>query len=430
MRRASSGSGLWNHPDFLKLWAGQTVSLLGSSVTGLALPLTAVLLLDATPAQMGAVRAAQYLPFLLLGLFAGVWVDRLRRRPILILADTGRALLIGSVPVAALLGVLRMELLYAVALLTGVLTVFFDVAYLAYLPSLVPRGALTEGNSKLEVSRSLAGTVGPALAGTLTQLVAAPLVLAMDAASFAASATSLGLIRTREPEPVAPEHRRNTWREAGEGLRLVGGHPVLRTLAGQLATLQLAGGITEALLVLYQTRELGFTPALLGVTASVFNVVALLTSTVLRPVAERVGPRRILIGSLLLAGTGNVCIPLAGVAPALAVPLFLVRAVLHGVGSPVFNVASVGLRQVVTPERLQGRVSATIRFVGWGMLPMSALVGGLLAERLGLLPTLAVAAATSLSAFLWPLLQLPRVVVPLEASDDRSRKRSGSSAAT
>ena len=407
-------SGLWRHPDFLKLWAGQTVSLLGSSVTGLALPLTAVLVLSATPAQMGIIQATQHLPFLLLGLFAGVWVDRLRRRPILILADAGRALLIGAIPMAALLGSLRIELLYVVALLVGVLTVFFDVAYLAYVPSLVPRDSLTEGNSKLEVSRSFAGTVGPALAGTLVQLVTAPVALVVDAASFAVSAASLSRIRMPEPLPAAPAPGRSLWRGVGEGLRLVSGYPVLRALAGQLATIQLAGGINGALLVLYQTRELGFTPALLGAIVSASSVVALLTAVVLRPVAERLGQRRTLIASLLLLGAGNVCVPLAGVVPGVAVPLFLVRSVLHGIASPSFNVASVGLRQVVTPGRLQGRVSATIRFVGWGMLPIGALAGGLLGERLGVLPALTIATAISLVAFLWPLLHLPQVIVPIE----------------
>lgn len=407
--------GLWRHSDFLKLWAGQSLSLLGSSVTGLALPLTAVVVLDATPAQMGVMRTAEYLPFLLLGLVAGAWADRLRRRPILVFADAGRALLVGAVPVAALLGVLRIELLYAVALLVGVLTVFFDVAYLAYFPSLVPRDSLTEGNTKLQVSRSFAGATGPALAGALVQLVTAPMAMAIDEASFAASALAVGLIRMREPPPAAARGR-TVRREIGEGLRLVGGHAVLRALAGQLATVQLAGGINATLLVLYLTREVGFSPALLGTIASVSGAMALLTALGLRPVAERLGQRRTLLVSLLLTGVGNVCVPIMGAVPALAVPLFVTRSVLHGMASPAFNVTSVELRQVVTPERLQGRVSATIRFVGWGMLPISALAGGLLGERLGLLPALAVEAAISLSAFLWPLLQMPRVIAPIEPS--------------
>jgi MFS family permease len=319
-----------------------------------------------------------------------------------------------------LVGVLRIELLYVVALLVGVLAVFFDVAYLAYVPSLVPRDSLTEGNSKLEVSRSLAGTAGPALAGGLVQLVSAPVALVVDAASFAVSAAAVGLIRAPEPPPATWARGRSLWRDVGEGLRLVGGHPVLRALAGQLAVVQLAGGITTALLVLYQTRELGFTPALLGAIVSVSSVVALLTAIALRPVAERLGHRRTLIGSLLLTGIGNGCVPLAGVVPACAVPLLLARSVLQGMASPAFNVASVGLRQVVTPERLQGRASAMIRFVGWGMLPISALAGGLLGERLGLLPALTIAAALSLAAFLWPLLQLPRVSVPIEPVEGSS----------
>jgi len=408
------GRGLWNRPDFLKLWAGQTISLFGSSVTDLAFPLTAVMLLGATPFQMGVVHAAQYAPFLLLGLFAGVWVDRLRRRPLLIAADLGRALLLGSVPVAAILGVLRLEYLYVVAFTVGVLTVLFDVAYLAYVPTFVPRDALPDANGKLEASRSLAQTAGPALAGAVVQLTTAPVAMAVDAVSFVASAAAVGLIRTVESAPVALRSaggRVVGWSvrdDIGEGLRLTVRDPVLRALAGQIATLQLAGGINGALFVLFAIRELRLTPVALGVVTSVFGVVALLTSLVLGRVVTRFGERRTLVGSLLLTGMGNVCIPLAGLVPAGAVPLLLTRAAIHGIAGPAFNVASVSLRQRVVPDRLQGRVSATIRFVGWGMLPLSALAGGLLGERLGLLGALTVATCVSLTTFLWPLLVMPR----------------------
>lgn len=408
------GRGLWNRPDFLKLWAGQTISLFGSSVTDLAFPLTAVMLLGATPFQMGVVHAAQYAPFLLLGLFAGVWVDRLRRRPLLIAADLGRALLLGSVPVAAILGVLRLEYLYVVAFTVGVLTVLFDVAYLAYVPTFVPRDALPDANGKLEASRSLAQTAGPALAGAVVQLTTAPVAMAVDAVSFVASAAAVGLIRTVESAPVALRSaggRVVGWSvrdDIGEGLRLTVRDPVLRALAGQIATLQLAGGINGALFVLFAIRELRLTPVALGVVTSVFGVVAFLTSLVLGRVVTRFGERRTLVGSLLLTGMGNVCIPLAGLVPAGAVPLLLTRAAIHGISGPAFNVASVSLRQRVVPDRLQGRVSATIRFVGWGILPLSALAGGLLGERLGLLGALTVATCVSLTTFLWPLLVMPR----------------------
>jgi hypothetical protein len=247
----------------------------------------------------------------------------------------------------------------------------------------------------------------------------ASVALVIDAASFAVSAAAVSLIRAPEPTPAA-RLRRTLWRDIGEGLQLVGKHPVLRTLADQLATHYLAGGINDALLVLYATRELGIGPALLGAFASVFSAVSLLTALVLRRVVQRVGRRRTLIGSLLLLGIGNVGVPLAGVMTALAVPLLITRAVLHGIAAPSFNVPSVELRQVVTPERLQGRVSATIRFVGWGVQPISALVGGLLGERLGLLPALSIAAAVSMSACLWPLLQLPRVITPIEPTEGPS----------
>src|SRR5207249_2534720 len=185
--RGISFGGLWRHSEFVKLWAGHTISRFGSEISQLAIPLTAALVLNASPAQMGLLAAFQFAPFLLLSLLAGVWVDRLPRRPILIVADIGRALLLGSIPVAAVLNTLRIEQLYLVGILSGALTVFFDVADQSYIPVLVNREHLVEGNSKLEVSRSVAQITGPGVAGALVQLVTAPLAVAVDAASFVAS---------------------------------------------------------------------------------------------------------------------------------------------------------------------------------------------------------------------------------------------------
>src|SRR5262249_23335746 len=197
--------GLWSHHDFMRLWAGQTVSQLGSTVTREALPYTAILALGATPIQMGLLGAAGAAPLLLLGLLAGVWVDRLRRRPVMIAADLGRAVLLLSVPGAYLLGLLRIEQLYVVAALVGVLSVFFDVAYQAFLPSLVQREQIFEGNSKLGMSGSVAEIAGPPLGGTLVQLVGGPVTILLDALSFVFSARSLLRIRAPEPAPAAPE---------------------------------------------------------------------------------------------------------------------------------------------------------------------------------------------------------------------------------
>src|SRR5205807_7866820 len=198
-------TGLWNNPDFVKLWLGQTVSQFGSGITGIALPLTAVLVLAATPAQMGILGALDGIAVLVIGLLAGVWVDRVRRRPLLIATDLGRAFLLSTIPLAALLGVLRIGQLYVVAAMVGMLTILFNVAHSAFLPSLIPPESLVEANSKLGMSDSLAEIGGPATAGPLVQLISAPFALFFDALSFLFSACCVGLIHTPEPLPAALE---------------------------------------------------------------------------------------------------------------------------------------------------------------------------------------------------------------------------------
>src|SRR5438874_10187910 len=210
-------TGLWRHPDFLKLWAGQTVSQFGSLISRFALPLVAVLTLDASPAQVAALQIAEIAPGLLVGLFAGACVDRLRRRPIMLWADVGRALLLFSIPAAALVGVLGVQQLYAVAILIGALSTFFDVAYHSYLPALVSRHALLEGNSKLQASAAVVEVGSFGIAGALVQLLTAPLAILVDAVSFVFSALSLASIRASEPETAPPEARQNPWLEIGEG---------------------------------------------------------------------------------------------------------------------------------------------------------------------------------------------------------------------
>src|SRR5688572_16340168 len=198
---------LWRNTDFLKLWLGQTVSLAGTMVGGFALPLVAVLTLEATPLQLGLLRTFDVVPAILVGLFAGVWVDRLRRRPIMVWVDIGRAIVLLSIPVAALLGQLRMEQLYAVAVAVGVLTLLFDVAYRSYLPTLVSREALVEGNARISASNSVVEAAGFGVAGVLVQWLSAPIAILVDAASFLLSALSLRLIRHCEPPPAPPEER-------------------------------------------------------------------------------------------------------------------------------------------------------------------------------------------------------------------------------
>ncbi len=311
------GSSLWRNTDFLKLWAGQTVSLFGSQITVLALPLLAALTLDATPAQMSLLVAAGAAPDLLVGLIAGVWVDRLRRRPLLIGADLGRAALLLSIPLAALVGALRLWLLVAVAFGLGLLTTIFGIAYQSYLPALVPRDDLVEANGRLEAGSAVAGVAGPGLAGGLVQWVTAPVAVLLDALSFLLSALLLGRIRTVEPPtPAAAQSR--VWGEIGAGLRAVAGAPLLRALAGSAATFNFFDNFLFAVYVLYLTRELGLGPAAVGAVFAIGGAGGLLGALLAGPIARRIGLGRALVGAILLAGLGELGIALAGGPPAAA----------------------------------------------------------------------------------------------------------------
>jgi MFS family permease len=391
---------LWRHGDFRRLWAAETVSVFGSQVTVLALPLTAALLLAATPVQMGLLAAAETLPFLLIGLPAGAWVDRWRRQPVMVLADLGRALVLATIPAAWLAGWLRMELLYAVGFLAGLLTVFFDVAYQAYLPALVARAELVEGNSKLELSRSAAQLVGPGLAGGLVQVAGGPLAILIDAVSFALSALCLRGIRRREPPP-APAGQRHLAAEIGEGLRLVLGTPVLRGIAGCTATWNCFGNVAFAVLILFATRELGLEPGLVGVLFGLGGGGALLGALAAERLARRIGTGPTIIAGQVVAAIVWQVVPLAGILPVTPLLLLGTALAIGGVGGTVYNIAQVSLRQAITPDQLQGRMNATMRFIVWGTLPLGALLGGVLGEWLGLRPALAIGAAGSLLAFVW-----------------------------
>jgi len=261
---------LWREPDFLKLWAGETVSLLGTQVSSLAVPLIAIGLLDVGASQLGLLRTAEFLPFIVLTLLAGTWVDRRRRRPLMVAANLLRAALLLVVPLLAWADRLELWHLYGVVAVMGVGAVVFDLAYLAYLPSLVRREHLVEGNSKLAVSASVAEVGGPGLAGLLVQALTAPVALLVDAVSYLASAVSLLAIRGREPEP-APTGRgglRHLRGEIAEGLRVVLANRYLRAIAGEAFTYNLFVQFAETLFLLYAVRQLGYKPGAVGLILS------------------------------------------------------------------------------------------------------------------------------------------------------------------
>jgi MFS family permease len=358
---------------------------------------------------MGVLGAVEFAPFLLFGLVAGVWVDRQPRRRTLIAADLGRALLLGLIPLAALFGVLRIELLYAVGFLTGILTVFFDVAYQSYLPILVERSQLVEGNARLEVSRSVAQVVGPGLGGTLVQLVSAPVAIAVDALSFLASAGFLAGIGAGEPPPRQGASG-GVWADIRAGLAVVLGNPLLRAIAGCTATSNLFSQVCTAVYVLYLTRELGVTPSLLGLVFAVGSSGALVGALLASRIARSIGLGPTIVGTALLFPLGGLMTVAAG-GPPLAVAATLIAAqVAATFCSPVYNVNQVSLRQAITPDRLQGRMNATMRFVVWGTIPIGSLLGGLLGDAIGLRPTLLVGALGSALAFPWVLLSPVRAL--------------------
>ncbi|HEX5166408.1 MAG TPA: MFS transporter [Thermomicrobiales bacterium] len=404
----AGGHGLWRNRAFRRLWASETISQTGTRVSMLALPLVAALVLDASPLQMGILAGLVNLPALVVGLFAGVFVDRWRRRWVLVVADLGRALLLGLVPVAWALDLLRIELLFAVTLLTGTFSVFYAVAYRSYLPELVPREQLVEGNSKLEISRSAAEIGGPGLAGVLVQLIGAPLAVITDAISFLASAALIGSIRSTERDREPVERRAGLLREAAEGLRLVLGDQLLRSIAGAAATATIFSTMLEAVFILYLTRALDLRPVTIGIVFAAGSVGFLVGALLPERLTRRFGLGPTLAASLALVGLGDLLISLATGPRLVVIGVLIVAEFIFGIGLTVFSINQVSLRQAVTPERLQGRMNATMLVLVSGATPLAALLGGIAGELLGLRATLLLAAIGELAAVGWIALSPTR----------------------
>lgn len=405
---------LWRHPDFLKLWGGQTVSLFGSLLTQFALPLLAALLLGAGAAEMALLAAAEVVPGLLLGFVAGVWVDRLRRRPLLIAADIGRALALASIPLAAVLGALRIEQLYVVAVLVSVCSVFFDVAYPSFLPSLLRREQLVEGNSKLAASESLAEVSGWSIAGVLVQVAGAPLAILVDAATFVVSAVSLLAIRTKETPPtIAAEARAKMAREVARGLRFVAADPVRRALAAAGAIDTLFGNALGALITLYLVRDLHLAPVVMGVIFAVGGVSAFAGTLFVPWLARRWPIGRTLLVGMLVYDLGALTVPLASGPAALAVAVLIVGQSLDAAYT-IYSVTRLSHFQRTTPDRMQGRLHATLRVVEGCATVVGLALGGILGQTLGVRVTLFIVCAGKL---LGPVLLACSPVRRLHDSD-------------
>jgi predicted MFS family arabinose efflux permease len=410
--------GLGDDAEFLKLWVGGFVSTLGFHVSILAMQLTAAAVLRATPWEMGLLGAAQFLPRLAFGLIAGVWVDRLRRRPILIVADLGRAMLLASVPVAYVADVLSMVQLFVVALGVGGFSVFFGVASQAYLPNLVGRERIVDANARMSAGEAVAQIAGPNLAGVLVQVLTAPIAIGVDAVSYVVSALSIAWIRRPEPAPPPAAERRHAIADIREGLATVAAHPVLRPLV--LAAVNIGfftGGFRGALIVLYLV-QLGVSPIEFGFIYGVGGASALVGAILARPLARRLGLGRTLVLIHLATAAFAAFVPLAGFVSADArLALLLAGQVGLGVFAPVWGINGGSLQQLVTPDRLLGRVNATQQVALFGINPLGAIIGGALASLVGLQATLGIAAAgaavTSLILLASPIRRLEAMPAPV-----------------
>lgn len=411
-------ASLWRHADFMKLWAGQTVSELGSVVTRTAVPLVALLVLAAGPFEMALLVVSASLGVLLVGLFAGAWVDRLRRRPLLISSDVIRAVLLLSIPAAHLAGALRIEQLYLVVFFEGCLGVLFDAAYPAYVPSLIGVDRVVEGNSKLATSSSLAEIGGPGLAGGLVQVIGAPLAIFVDAISFVVSAISLALIRS--PEPPRPSRSSPTpvRAEIVEGLQLVRRHPVLLPLALRSTIAHVAGSFYGVLYTIYLIQDLQLSPFLLGVVVSAGGVGSLVGSLLASQVIARLGLGPALIWTAVGASIIGVLTPLAGGPLVLAtLMVFLPQLVGDGLQT-IEGVAELSLIQGVIPDRVLGRVNATLEVFSHGIAyPVGALMAAAVAGWIGVRGGIAIGwAGMAVSILLLVLSPLPHVRQPSDVA--------------
>lgn len=415
-------TGLWQHPDFVRLWAAQTVSTFGSLISRTALPFVAILVLDARPFQVAMIGVAGLVPAFLVGLIAGAWVDRLRRRPILIAADLGRAVTVAIVPVCALLDVLSIEIVYVVAALTSILSVFFDVAYQSYFPSLVRRDELVEGNSKLTASASVAEFSAFSIGGWLVQWLTAPYAMVVDAVTFLWSAIFVSRIKQDEPAPTTEEDREPILHEIHAGLRFVTRHPVLRALGTSTAIFALSGEMFGAVFMFYVASDLDFQPGILGVIFAVGGFASLIGAVTTERLTRRVGVGPALIVALPMIAIGRLLVVLAVDSSWVAIALLVGQQFVTDPFWTTYEITHVSLRQSITPDRWQGRMNASLRSVDFGGMLLGALIGGWLGDGIGARSTLLIASLITLLAAI-PLLvpavrklkAAPVTLTPIEA---------------
>jgi MFS family permease len=417
-------AGLLRERDFRRLWLAQTISQVGTQVTNLALPLVAIIVLQASAFEVALLGAIEFLPFVFFTLPAGAWVDRLPKRRVLIAADVGRAAILAFVPIGYATGVLAMWQLYVIAFLAGVLTVFFEVAYQSILPELVDRERIAEGNSRLEISRSAAQILGPGLGGFLVGAFTAPMAILADALSYLGSASFLFGIRSAglavEADPIRDRPRPSLRHEIAEGLRFYAKSSLLLAESGAIVTMNLGSNISYSILLVFLVRELGMKPEAIGVAFSIGSVGVLVGAASAAAFGRRLGVGPALIIASAIVTGGAFLILLA--TPETAFAILLAMAAVQGFSGIIINVNGVSLRQSLTPDHLQGRVNATGRWINWSVLPAAAILGGLIATAIGLRGTILVGATIGLLSLPW------LVFSPIRSLKDMPRAPVGATA--
>ncbi|MFI8239292.1 MFS transporter [Streptomyces sp. NPDC085866] len=408
------GPSLWRQRDFMLLWSGQSVSEMGSAVTQVALPLLAVVALKASTFQVGLLTAATTAAFALIALPAGVLVDRGSKRSIMIACNILRLLIIGSVPLAAALGTVTMAQLYVVAVAAGVCTVFFDVSYQSYVPSLIRADLQLDANGKLGTTQAFAQLGGPGLGGGLVAAFGAAGAMTADAISYAVSVFSISAIRTREEPPPARREGETLRSRIAEGLRFVVGHKILRRVVACTGTANLFSGMTSALAMVFLVRVLHVRPALTGLIMAGSAVGGIAGGVFAGRLAKKIGSGRIIWVSMLVFSAPQVIAAAAW--RGWGVLLFALGWGIADFSAMVYNVAQLSYRQSVTPPELMGRMNAAVRWVVWGTLPLGGILGGVLGTLIGVRPALWLALVGAWAAgwfvFFSPLRHMRDVPAP------------------
>ncbi|MFF4452027.1 MFS transporter [Streptomyces goshikiensis] len=408
-------SGLWRHRDFRNLWLGQTSSMFAAHMVAVIFPLLASVSLNASLFEMGLLSAAGYVPYIGVSLFAGVWLDRKPKRAIIVLCDIARALLLLAIPLAWWLDLLSVPTLLVVALLVGCFSVVADVGGASILPALVERDDLIEGNSKLELSASSASIAGSALGGGIFQLLAGPVSMLINTVLFALSAFFTALIRGErgpaesteggegsEGTGEGGEAGQSIWRDMADGVAFVTGHVTVRTLVLTTLVINFFMAIAEPVALVFVTRTLDIPPYTVGLILAASGVGALVGAVIAAPMSRLLPLGRLLVLTATLTGVASLLTPLATLVPApAAVALMIAMYVLDAAMIVVYNINVRSYRSAITPDEMQGRMNATNRMAGMGVMPIGAVLGGLLGTAVGTLPALVLA---SLGTLLAPLV--------------------------